>query len=145
MLCGLALILDNHAHVIAGIRPSLCMQLFRNLVGREYRIVHQYDVVPALPPFPPYRHTDLGMWENNGQVRPVRTPRLQPCLGLFEDMHNFAVKMVLDSCLLDAPPLTLARIGFTWLWLAILTKCFKSQCYLDERCMLVCQAGHITG
>ena len=41
---------------------------FRLLVGREYRIVHQYDIVPSIPPLDEYRHVGLGMWEYNGQV-----------------------------------------------------------------------------
>ena len=49
------------------------VDLYRNLVGREYRVVHEYDIVPAIPPISSYRHVGLGMWEIDGQV-----PSLSP-------------------------------------------------------------------
>ena len=44
------------------------VDLYRNLVGREYRVVHQYDIVPSIPPVSSYRHVGLGIWELDGQV-----------------------------------------------------------------------------
>ena len=44
------------------------LQAYRTLVGREYRIVHQLDIVPSLPPTNDYRHVGLGIWELDGQV-----------------------------------------------------------------------------
>ena len=44
------------------------VDLYRNTVGREYRIVHQMDIVPSIPPTSGYRHVGLGIWELNNQV-----------------------------------------------------------------------------
>lgn len=41
---------------------------YRLLVGREYRIVHQNDIVPSIPPLSDYRHVGLGIWEVGNQV-----------------------------------------------------------------------------
>lgn len=45
------------------------VDLYRLTVGREYRIIHQLDIVPAIPPVKGYRHVGLGIWELNGQVQ----------------------------------------------------------------------------
>ena len=55
------------------------------MVGREYRIVHQYDIVPSIPPLDDYRHVGLGIWELDGQVS-TTLPCQSPTLKLTPDI-----------------------------------------------------------
>jgi hypothetical protein len=48
--------------------PTLLVQAFRALVGRAYRVVHELDQVPSLPPLDSYRHVSYGMWLHNREV-----------------------------------------------------------------------------
>lgn len=42
---------------------------YRMLVGREYRVVNNMDLVPSLPPVDSYRHVAAGIWGTQGKVR----------------------------------------------------------------------------
>jgi len=39
-----------------------CTQAFKLAVGREYRLIDRFDVVPALPPFTGYIQLDFPLW-----------------------------------------------------------------------------------
>lgn len=44
------------------------LQAFRALVGRAYRVVHELDQVPSLPPTSQYRHVGFGIWLHDNQT-----------------------------------------------------------------------------
>lgn len=56
------------------------MQVVKLLAGRQGRVVHALDIVPALPPLDNYAHVDYSRWipRNSTIVLEVLCPVLPP-------------------------------------------------------------------
>jgi len=53
------------------------VQALKAVVGRQMRVIHALDVVPALPPLDSYSTADFGIWipKNKTVVLEVRPPK----------------------------------------------------------------------
>jgi len=51
-----------HAVLTLQSEHARCAQAFKLAVGREYRLIDRFDVVPALPPFTGYIQLDFPLW-----------------------------------------------------------------------------------
>ena len=53
------------------------LQLYKLLVGRQQRVVHTLDVVPALPPLDGYASVDYGRWIPRNETVVLEVPTLE--------------------------------------------------------------------
>lgn len=49
-------------------------QAYRSLVGRQYRVVNEADIVPALPGFGSYVHVNHSLWHHNVELVAANRP-----------------------------------------------------------------------
>lgn len=64
------------------------MQALKAVVGRQMRVIHALDVVPALPPLATYSTADFGIWipKNKTVVLEVRPPKDFATFGWWDSL-----------------------------------------------------------